>query len=273
MTDLTLDQARGEVAALNERVDAAKAAGAFEQNRAAFEQELRDIFGRTSVAQADGSKPELSVLYSGDLDETSSVSGHQIAVQIAKENPKQVGIIDNTHAGKLAEASEAKAALAKLFGDFNSAEAKAFMYPPRGGPGTPGVFDAMSERFAAAAKGNVVSLSPVANPAKTLSVTEIPTLLQNPNIKSINGLDIELYRTIYKTALGGGKDAAAANAAVASAVNARSADLLNGAAYYREGNTTKLPNLGTLLNKFGINGIVDTLVPPGAQTGILNALN
>ncbi|WP_025090840.1 hypothetical protein [Brucella intermedia] len=108
MTDLTLDQARGEVAALNERIDAAKKAGAFEQNKTAFEQELRDIFGRTSIAQADGSKPELSLLYSGDLDETCSVSGHQIAVQIAEENPKQVGIIDNTHAGKLAISNETK---------------------------------------------------------------------------------------------------------------------------------------------------------------------
>ncbi|WP_043716292.1 hypothetical protein, partial [Brucella intermedia] len=231
--------------------------------------------------QADGSKPELSVLYSGDLDETSSVSGHQIAQQLAEENKKivggeklnKVGIIDNTHAGKLAIAKETRAALTKLFGKSDSSEAKAFMYPPRGGPDVPGVFDAMSERFAAAAKGDVVSLSPVANPAKTLSVTEIPTLLKNPNVKTINGLDIKFYRTIYKTALGGGKDAAAANAAVASAVNARSADLLNGAAYYRDGTTTKLPSLGTLLKKFGINGVVDTLVPPGAQTGILNALN
>ncbi|WP_155268956.1 hypothetical protein [Brucella intermedia] len=49
MTDLTLDQARGEVSALNERMDAAKAAGTFDQNKAAFEQDLRDIFGRTSI--------------------------------------------------------------------------------------------------------------------------------------------------------------------------------------------------------------------------------
>ncbi|MFD1196998.1 hypothetical protein ACFQ3K_01465 [Brucella gallinifaecis] len=74
------------MAALNDRIDAAKAAGTFDQNKAAFEQDLRDIFGRTSIAQVDGSKPEISVLYSCSADVKNVISGHQIAKQVTNEN-------------------------------------------------------------------------------------------------------------------------------------------------------------------------------------------
>ncbi len=270
-----LAQAKIQTAALNARMAAAKADSTFAAKKASFEQQFRDIFSNTSLAQADGSTPSTTVLYSGGVK--SSLAGNSagnLARQVAMENPGRVGIIDNTHVGKLADSSEARTALAHLFGKPDAKPAKDFMFKSRGEVGTPGVFDALSERFAGQISGKVVTISPNGEPNRILSATEVPALLDNSKVGSINDVELGIFKQMHATELSRTGSRAAADGLVANAINAKSAEIFNGARIYDGGQNVggRIADFGDVFSRAGVSGVANSGVPEGRASTPLNVL-
>lgn len=151
---LTLEQAKAELASLNNpTVD-----------------QLRDIVNRVDVGTPAGST---TLLYSGALAQfgAETVSARQIAFEFNKSN-SSLAIIDKTAVGEFLQTEELITALRTAVGSPEDASSLLF--------GTDGGFwSNASERFAAGADGNVVSLSSFANPDRVFGSVELKALLDN----------------------------------------------------------------------------------------------
>lgn len=163
---LTLEQAKAELAALNNpTVD-----------------QLRDLVSRVDVGTPAGST---TLLYSGKLAQfgAETVGAGDVALELNKANPK-LWIIDKTAAGEFLKSEElADTLLNAVGGDAVLRDSLLF--------GTDGGFwSNASERFAAGADGNVVSLSSFANPDRVFGSVELKALLDNTNVTAIDGVSL-----------------------------------------------------------------------------------
>ncbi|MDH5722127.1 MAG: hypothetical protein OEY94_02250 [Alphaproteobacteria bacterium] len=66
-------------------------------------------------------------------------------------------------------------------------------YPDQNGQRVPGLWDDISRGFAENARGDVVTVTPYARSDRIFVQTELPALLNNPNVNTINGLPRQIY--------------------------------------------------------------------------------
>ncbi len=150
------------------------------------------------------------LLYSGEIGKAVDPDGPGIrAVDLANQLNTQnagISIIDTTSSGKFLNINRAKeganlsliAKLDELFGGDRS-QINAYLYGARDAQGQRipnGIWDTLSDRFASNAKGPVFTLTGNARVDGAFAQVELPALLRNPNVTSIDGIPVEILRSL-----------------------------------------------------------------------------
>lgn len=148
---------------------------------------------RALAAQVDADAPgRVTVLYSGPS--AKGVSSSNI-IESLLESGEDVRVIDRSDAAKLLQSDEFLHSVAKAFGldDFRPLADRSYrgpaadwLYHPTRGPWA----DA-SARFADATIGEVRAIVGDANPDRVFAATEIPRILANENVPTIEGISRE----------------------------------------------------------------------------------
>ncbi len=131
------------------------------------------------------------ILYSGWI--TEDFHSGKAAEDVALENGK-VARINDTDAYKLLNSEEFELA-------YKKANPKDFAVlfdtdrTLRTGPNS--LWDHISRKFAAGLSGDVMTVTPNADARRVFAQTELPTLLENPKVKRINGVDKVVYSGRY----------------------------------------------------------------------------
>lgn len=110
-----------------------------------------------------------------------------MAEGIGQSSGNQVVTIGQTPAYKFLNSDDFKIALRRITGDAEFAAAYDGTIHPDG-TRTEGMWDIASRNLARAATGNVHTITPNADPAKVFAATELPELINNPDVTSINGI-------------------------------------------------------------------------------------
>lgn len=155
-------------------------------------------------------QPEAAVIgYSGDVGDKR---GYQVAAAMSRDGDGKVFYISDTPAGKLLNNPEFKDAVAATAGgaDFVAGDrAKNLLISGFGandqrvekyavGKVLP-LDDRVSQRMMGEASGDVRVLVPNALPERVFYKTELPALLDNPNVTAINRVPKEVLKEIYAT--------------------------------------------------------------------------
>ena len=155
---------------------------------------LMSLVARVSVAHADGQRTDRTVLYSGDIDEGPPPLGSwKLATGMQAQDPG-VLIIDVTERGRFLTSEVFQDAMLRAFAD-EGFETYADITKARGSAANEFLFSAeegawaqASRSFAQSLEGDVVALTSQANPERTFGLVELPALLANPKVKSVNGI-------------------------------------------------------------------------------------
>ena len=146
---------------------------------------------RGLAAQVDASAGgKVTVLYSGnvgDIHSTQIING-------MLANGEDIRVIDKTEVSSFLKSREFLSAVAKDFG----IPLRDIQDPNYRGPASDWLYDAKtgvwvdaSGRFIADTTGEVKTLTPFADPGRIYAQTELPALLENPRVTSINGMPRE----------------------------------------------------------------------------------
>ena len=155
-------------------------------------QALMSLVAQVSVAHADGLPTDRTVLYSGDIDEGPPPLGSwKLATALQGQDPG-VLIIDVTERGRFLSSEAFQDAMLRAFAK-EGFETYADITKARDSEANKFLFDAedgawakASRSFAESLEGDVVVLSSKANPARTFGLVELPALLANPKVNSVN---------------------------------------------------------------------------------------
>lgn len=155
---------------------------------------LADLANRVSVV-ADG---QVTLLYGGMVHK--DISSNDL-VELMLENHEDIRAINKTPLASLLQSEDYLEAVAHAHGCTSVDEvlvnrnhpANQFMFAA-----TDGRWADASARFAAATKGEVVTLSSYAGADRTLGLVELPTILKNPEVTQVNGKPIKLFQDIYE---------------------------------------------------------------------------
>lgn len=153
-------------------------------------QQLIDLAGRVNVAVPNATT---TLLYAGTVN---GLPNYMVAERIGIQNP-EIAILDKTDAFGFVNNIRFRDAL----DDATDREGIAFeaVYEGKNPDGTRisnpsnpwygnGVFDRISENFAANAVGDVRVIVPNASAQSVFNISELPTLLNNPRVTSIDGI-------------------------------------------------------------------------------------
>lgn len=147
------------------------------------------------AAQVDiSTSGSVTVIYSGSS--AGGISAHSI-VQGMIFNGDDIRVIDRTPAAAFLESLDFRAAAARAFGaslgdlDIRGTPVNTWLYDPAVGP-----WAETSARFAGATVGEVRTLTGGADPSRVFGRTELPMLLANPNITSVDGIPMSNLRTL-----------------------------------------------------------------------------
>jgi hypothetical protein len=161
-------------------------------------QQLTDLLLAIEMEIPNGA----TLLYSGQigtsgLPQNAFVKSGELARKLALEN-KQISIIDQTSVGKFLQIDEGpgyvnEKLLAKLNELFqrNQDQINAYLYGSRdanGNRAANGIWDLLSARFVQRASGNVITLTGGARRDGVFAQVELPQLLRNPAVTSIDGI-------------------------------------------------------------------------------------
>lgn len=163
---------------------------------------------RQLIAQLDiSANGDYTVLYSGGL--AGGGSARDVAMEIATSD-LNARIIDNTEAARFLNLADEggnellRQKLEDLFGSNPTSPgttANRFLFGEYDSNGvrisSDGVWDDVSGRFAAATVGDVRVVAPNAGSAGIFGATELPTLLNNTAVTSIEGIPLEELRNVY----------------------------------------------------------------------------
>lgn len=157
-------------------------------------QALMSLVARVSVAHADGLRTDRTVLYSGDIDEgPPSLGSWKLATGMQAQDPG-VLIIDVTERGRFLTSEVFQDAMLRAF-EHEGFETYADITKARESAANKFLFNAeegawaqASRSFAQSLEGDVVALTSQANPERTFGLVELPALLANPKVKSVNGI-------------------------------------------------------------------------------------
>ncbi|NUE96934.1 hypothetical protein GYW75_11170 [Gilliamella sp. ESL0232] len=164
---------------------------------------LRDLIQQLDI----NTHGKTTILYSGMLD--SGMHTSQIIDQL--KNNSSLRLIDNTEASKfLADAtvddSPLNRKLKQIFGvkgrDELPSQAYEFLFGSNsnGSRQPNGAWDAISKRFVDGAVGDVRVLGGFGmDSGRVFAATELPALLNNPKVRSVNGIPTSVLRSIEQT--------------------------------------------------------------------------
>ncbi|PKO26662.1 MAG: hypothetical protein CVU36_23515 [Betaproteobacteria bacterium HGW-Betaproteobacteria-9] len=156
--------------------------------------QLLDLAVRVSVS-APG---DVTVLYSGPMGQNAWATPAANALG----NVPGVRVIDNTDAFKFLDSRDFKTMLAQLDGvSFNTFVDRNYKSPTTEWlySATEGPWAQSSARFVAAASGDVRTITPYAMDTRVFAATELPGLMDNPNVTHINGVDKGVYQALLDT--------------------------------------------------------------------------
>jgi VCBS repeat-containing protein len=153
---------------------------------------LRALANQVSV-DAPG---KITTLYSGTIGQNLS-AGDVVAMMGSQGD--NVRIVGNTEASKFLNSDALVEAVARVFGttpakvlEDRADLGNKFLNEPK-----TGLWAETSVRFVADAMGDVRVVAPFSDPARIFAVDELPKLLENPAVKSINGIAKEIYLEIF----------------------------------------------------------------------------
>ena len=151
-----------------------------------------------------------TVLYSGVVANGDGPGGSPIrAVDIARRLGSEntgINIIDNTDAGRFLSTGDRDSGrnrtlynkLSELF-DGDESRINAYLYGDTDAQGrrvANGIWDQLSERFVSRAQGDVITISGGARSDGCFAQVELPALLRNPAVTSIDGIPVEVLRSL-----------------------------------------------------------------------------
>lgn len=161
--------------------------------------DLQDLVRRADVSGAAGDI--VTILYSGGIDTTGGTeSAWKTAVGLAEQH-SDLGIIDNTEAGKLLTnltfRESLKNAIANANPSLSTAQIEALaeteLFKPKGG-----LWSISSANLASQASGDIIVIvSHDVDLNRTFATVELPKLLENPAVKTINGIDKFALNEVY----------------------------------------------------------------------------
>jgi len=163
---------------------------------------LQDLAAQVSIAPVGGVKTDRTVLYSGPIQSTEpKLDAWTLATSIQKQDPG-VLIIDITERGVFLASKQFKNALLRAFahegfvdiGDVmkrRDSKANQFLFDA-----TEGVWAQASKTFAESASGDITTLTSQAPDNRTFALVELPALLANPNVNSVNGVNREVLQEL-----------------------------------------------------------------------------
>jgi hypothetical protein len=155
---------------------------------------LMALVARVSVAHADGVSTDRAVLYSGEIDAGPPKLGAWALATGMQAQDTGVLIIDVTERGRFLTSEAFQEAMIRAFAD-EGFESYADIAKARGSAANNFLFDAdggvwaqASRSFAQALEGDVITLTSQADPGRTFGLIELPALLGNPKVNSVNGI-------------------------------------------------------------------------------------
>jgi VCBS repeat-containing protein len=182
---------------------------------------LRFLVSQISVQVPNAVNGAVTLLYSGTVggDIPAWQIAEQLAGQINSPSGSQVITIGDTPVADFLKSDAFMAALHHLTGDegFNAAY-DGTINPD--GTRTPGMWDIASKNLAEAATGDVRTIVPFAESGKVFAATELPALLNNPNVTHIDGIPKDYYQRMMTDAIGKGLTEAQALEHVRATVSA-----------------------------------------------------
>ncbi|MNH63711.1 Poly(beta-D-mannuronate) C5 epimerase 1 [compost metagenome] len=170
--------------------------------------ELHDLVSQASGGLSDNTT--LTSYYSGSafLDQDVSTGLYQESISVNSYG--EIGRISQTDVSRLAENIAFLDALENTlnsmgvidYDQFDKEGTAAYEFwngsggiEPSTGEHVPSIWNTISEVYARDTKGDVLALVPFADDNRIWAQTELPTLLDNPNVTSINGIPIDELRT------------------------------------------------------------------------------
>jgi VCBS repeat-containing protein len=188
---------------------------------------LSSLVKETSVAPVNAAPDAVTLLYSGSL--STDVATWQVSTSISdasinSDGFKQVITIADTPAGQLLVHDDFKAALSNaLDGNEDLIKYALDGKNPEGVRIDRGLWDDVSENLAKTAKGDVRTIiAPDASPTSVFAQTELKSLLDNPNVTSIDGASKADLIRLYDAELGRTQNATEALESVRNAVTVQS---------------------------------------------------
>lgn len=161
---------------------------------------LRSLVSQVSVAVPNVSNGATTLLYSGMI---GNLPAWQIAEEIGSSSDGRVITIGETPVAKLLGSNEFKDALEQAAGTNDTAVIKSLLDGTANPDGTrtEGMWDIASRNLAQAASGDVRTLTPFSDAGKVFAQTELPVLLDNPNVTHIDGIPKEDLLRLHSDAL------------------------------------------------------------------------
>ena len=131
----------------------------------------------------------VSLFYAGDVGTgINKIPSWQLAVGMGEASPTQVIVLQDTELGKVINSPEFRLAIDDLLENANEHHRVLLEE----------IWDNASERMAINAEGHVRAMVPLTDRAdKVFAYKELPALLQNPKVQSIEGIDINVLRQHY----------------------------------------------------------------------------
>jgi hypothetical protein len=180
-------------------------------------EQLKAYVSQASVA-VEG---DATLFYSGKMG--NGISAGEIAKAIGEAN-ENVITIAKTDAYALLGSDEFKEAFDKTYSGYSSEEVRGILNGTTDAAGQyqKGYWDIPSEGLAESAAGDVRTLSGFSDPDRIWAQTELPTLLENGNVTSIDGIPREDLVALRDSVIAKGGSTAEGLEAVRNAVAARS---------------------------------------------------
>lgn len=156
---------------------------------------LQALAAQVSMAPMGELQTDRTVFYSGAIqNENPKLDAWTLATSIQKQDAG-VLIIDTTERGVFLASKQFKKAVLRAFAhegfvDFSdvvqqrNSHANQFLFDA-----TEGVWAQASRSFAASASGHITTLTSQAPDNRTFALVELPTLLANPKVHSVNGVN------------------------------------------------------------------------------------
>lgn len=151
----------------------------------ALRSELDELLLSVSVEPPNKGDRSVAITYSAPTDRPD-VHSHDLAKAIADAQPDRYYVIDQSDLGNLLSSRDFQLALTESLGADAESILGRWMF---GSPDS--LWDNASKRFAELVTGDVRFIGPNAKPDRVFAQTELPTLLDNPRVTSIEGIPRE----------------------------------------------------------------------------------